>query len=69
MHVGHLRSAVIGDALRHILDFARRRSAATTSATGGSQFGMLIQYLVEHPDELAPHADVDGEQEAMSARS
>ncbi|NUS54545.1 MAG: arginine--tRNA ligase, partial [Streptomycetaceae bacterium] len=31
----------------------------------GTQFGMLIQYLFENPGELAPAADVDGEQ-AMS---
>ncbi|MEU7583891.1 arginine--tRNA ligase [Streptomyces sp. NPDC041068] len=66
MHVGHLRSAVIGDALRHLLDFTGEKTIGRHHiGDWGTQFGMLIQYLIEHPDELAPAADVDGEQ-AMS---
>ncbi|WP_336054507.1 arginine--tRNA ligase [Streptomyces sp. CA2R101] len=66
MHVGHLRSAVIGDALRHILDFTGERTIGRHHiGDWGTQFGMLIQYLIENPGELAPAADVDGEQ-AMS---
>ncbi|BDM73776.1 arginine--tRNA ligase [Streptomyces nigrescens] len=66
MHVGHLRSAVIGDALRHMLDFTGERTIGRHHiGDWGTQFGMLIQYLIEHPGELAPAADVDGEQ-AMS---
>lgn len=53
MHVGHLRSSVIGDALANILEFMgetviRRHHIGDW----GTQFGMLIQYLVEHPQEL-----------------
>ncbi|MFE3884545.1 arginine--tRNA ligase [Streptomyces lydicus] len=63
MHVGHLRSAVIGDALRHILDFTGERTIGRHHiGDWGTQFGMLIQYLIENPGELAPAADVDGEQ-------
>ncbi|MFD8546713.1 arginine--tRNA ligase [Streptomyces sp. NPDC059649] len=66
MHVGHLRSAVIGDALRHMLDFTGERTIGRHHiGDWGTQFGMLIQYLIEHPGELAPASEVDGEQ-AMS---
>ncbi len=66
MHVGHLRSAVIGDALRAMLDFTGEKTIGRHHiGDWGTQFGMLIQYLFEHPGELAPAEDVDGEQ-AMS---
>ncbi|MER7377735.1 arginine--tRNA ligase [Streptomyces lanatus] len=66
MHVGHLRSAVIGDALRGMLDFTGEQTIGRHHiGDWGTQFGMLIQYLFEHPGELAPAEDVDGEQ-AMS---
>ncbi|WP_338703652.1 arginine--tRNA ligase [Streptomyces sp. Q6] len=68
MHVGHLRSAVIGDALRGMLDFTGERTIGRHHiGDWGTQFGMLIQYLIENPDALAPAAEdaVDGEQ-AMS---
>ena len=66
MHVGHLRSAVIGDALRGMLDFTGEQTIGRHHiGDWGTQFGMLIQYLFENPGELAPAADVDGEQ-AMS---
>ncbi|ATL29571.1 arginine--tRNA ligase [Streptomyces formicae] len=66
MHVGHLRSAVIGDALRAMLDFTGEKTIGRHHiGDWGTQFGMLIQYLIENPDQLAPAADVDGEQ-AMS---
>ncbi|MBC9718687.1 arginine--tRNA ligase [Streptomyces sp. TRM66268-LWL] len=66
MHVGHLRSAVIGDALRGMLDFTGEQTIGRHHiGDWGTQFGMLIQYLIEHPGELAPADEVDGEQ-AMS---
>ncbi|WP_432081192.1 arginine--tRNA ligase [Streptomyces sp. WAC 04229] len=66
MHVGHLRSAVIGDALRGMLDFTGEKTIGRHHiGDWGTQFGMLIQYLFEHPGELAPAEEVDGEQ-AMS---
>ncbi|MEU2785437.1 arginine--tRNA ligase [Streptomyces sp. NPDC007110] len=66
MHVGHLRSAVIGDALRGMLDFTGEKTIGRHHiGDWGTQFGMLIQYLMEHPGELAPPSEVDG-QEAMS---
>ncbi|MFD9885173.1 arginine--tRNA ligase [Streptomyces alboflavus] len=66
MHVGHLRSAVIGDALRQMLDFTGEKTIGRHHiGDWGTQFGMLIQYLIEHPDELSPETDTDGDQ-AMS---
>ncbi|MFJ8650395.1 arginine--tRNA ligase [Streptomyces sp. NPDC093546] len=67
MHVGHLRSAVIGDAVVKILEFAGEKVIRRHHiGDWGTQFGMLIQYLIEHPHEL-DHKDaaVSGE-EAMS---
>ncbi|MEV5534682.1 arginine--tRNA ligase [Streptomyces prunicolor] len=67
MHVGHLRSAVIGDAVVQLLEFTGE-SVVRRHHIGdwGTQFGMLIQYLDEHPGELDHgDADVTGE-EAMS---
>ncbi|MGV9249443.1 arginine--tRNA ligase [Streptomyces sp. NPDC003710] len=67
MHVGHLRSAVIGDSVVKLLEFTgetviRRHHIGDW----GTQFGMLIQYLDEHPHELDHKAaEVSGE-EAMS---
>jgi arginyl-tRNA synthetase len=53
MHVGHLRSTVIGDAIAQILEY-RGEKVVRRHHIGdwGTQFGMLIQYLVEHPHEL-----------------
>ncbi|MCX5430917.1 arginine--tRNA ligase [Streptomyces sp. NBC_00257] len=70
MHVGHLRSAVIGDAMVQILEFTGE-SVVRRHHIGdwGTQFGMLIQYLTEHPHELTHEGDggeVDGEA-AMSS--
>ncbi|MEV6318794.1 arginine--tRNA ligase [Streptomyces sp. NPDC051776] len=72
MHVGHLRSTVIGDALVQILEH-RGETVIRRHHIGdwGTQFGMLIQYLVEHPHELDHASDSaygDGEGEAAMAR-
>ncbi|QNE79334.1 arginine--tRNA ligase [Streptomyces finlayi] len=53
MHVGHLRSAVIGDAMVQILEFTGENVIRRHHiGDWGTQFGMLIQYLIEHPGEL-----------------
>ncbi|MEW2257550.1 arginine--tRNA ligase [Streptomyces sp. NPDC047869] len=67
MHVGHLRSAVIGDAVVQLLEFAGENVVRRHHiGDWGTQFGMLIQYLEEHPHELDhKDAQVTGE-EAMS---
>lgn len=70
MHVGHLRSAVIGAAMVEILEFTGEKVVRRHHiGDWGTQFGMLIQYLMEHPHELdhkaEDGAEVSGE-EAMS---
>ncbi|MEV8101978.1 arginine--tRNA ligase [Streptomyces sp. NPDC088135] len=69
MHVGHLRSAVIGDAMVQILEFTGE-SVVRRHHIGdwGTQFGMLIQYLIEHPDELTHEGD-GGEADGEAAMS
>ncbi|MFD7526424.1 arginine--tRNA ligase [Streptomyces sp. NPDC059849] len=69
MHVGHLRSAVIGDAVVQILEFTGE-SVVRRHHIGdwGTQFGMLIQYLTEHPGELTHEGD-GGEADGEAAMS
>ncbi|MER8068143.1 arginine--tRNA ligase [Streptomyces sp. NPDC094034] len=67
MHVGHLRSAVIGAAMVEILEFTGEKVIRRHHiGDWGTQFGMLIQYLIEHPHELDHKGAVSGE-EAMSS--
>ncbi|MER5275984.1 arginine--tRNA ligase [Streptomyces sp. NPDC002809] len=68
MHVGHLRSAVIGDAMAQILEFTGE-SVVRRHHIGdwGTQFGMLIQYLIEHPDELNHEGGQGDGEAAMSS--
>ncbi|MCJ0874160.1 arginine--tRNA ligase [Streptomyces sp. AP-93] len=70
MHVGHLRSAVIGAAMVEILEFTGEKVVRRHHiGDWGTQFGMLIQYLLEHPHELDHKAEDGGEvsgEEAMS---
>ncbi|WP_030302121.1 arginine--tRNA ligase [Streptomyces katrae] len=74
MHVGHLRSAVIGAAMVEILEFTGEKVVRRHHiGDWGTQFGMLIQYLIEHPHELDHKAAADGDdtlevsgEEAMS---
>ncbi len=48
MHVGHLRSTVIGDALAHTLAFLGHRVIRQNHlGDWGTQFGMLIEHLLE----------------------
>jgi arginyl-tRNA synthetase len=67
MHVGHLRSTVIGDAVTRILEH-RGDEVIRRHHIGdwGTQFGMLIQYLIEHPHELDHASDGEGAEAAMA---
>lgn len=57
MHVGHLRTTVIGDALARILGYLGSDVVrANHLGDWGTQFGMLIQYLDEHPEADWHHA-------------
>jgi arginyl-tRNA synthetase len=48
MHVGHLRSTIIGDALARVLDFIGHKVIRQNHVGDwGTQFGMLIAYLNE----------------------
>ncbi|MGN2639221.1 arginine--tRNA ligase [Nocardia takedensis] len=51
MHVGHLRTTIIGDSLVRVLGFLGAEVVRVNHlGDWGTQFGMLIQYLDEHPD-------------------
>jgi arginyl-tRNA synthetase len=51
MHVGHLRSSVIGDALVRVLGHLGAEVVRQNHVGDwGTQFGMLIQHLDEHPE-------------------
>ncbi|MGI5127235.1 arginine--tRNA ligase [Pseudonocardia sp. CA-107938] len=50
MHVGHLRSTVVGDALARLLGHAGATVVRQNHlGDWGTNFGMLVQYLAEHP--------------------
>jgi arginyl-tRNA synthetase len=58
MHVGHLRTTIIGDALARVLDFLGAHVVRQNHlGDWGTQFGMLIQYLDEHPELPWRHQD------------
>ena len=59
MHVGHLRSTIIGDCIARILEFMGHQVLRLNHVGDwGTQFGMLITYLKEvYPDALI-QADV-----------
>ena len=68
MHVGHLRTTVIGDALARVLghlggDVIRENHVGDW----GTQFGMLIQHLDEHPELAWRRADLAPGANAVSA--
>lgn len=70
MHVGHLRSAVIGDAVVQILEFTGENVVRRHHiGDWGTQFGMLIQYLDEHPHELDHKEGEDLQQSGEQAMS
>ncbi len=52
MHVGHLRSSIIGDSVRRILHFAGYRTVGDIHmGDWGTQMGMMISELeLQHPD-------------------
>ncbi|MFJ2091950.1 arginine--tRNA ligase [Streptomyces sp. NPDC087901] len=70
MHVGHLRSAVIGDAMAQILEFTGETVVRRHHiGDWGTQFGMLIQYLIEHPAELNHEGGEGGQGDGEAAMS
>ena len=58
MHVGHLRSAIIGDALQRVLRFAGHHVVSDVHfGDWGTPYGMLIREL-EHEQPALPYFDV-----------
>ncbi len=54
MHVGHLRSTIIGDALARVLTHLGGTVVRQNHiGDWGTQYGMLIQYLAEHPADTS----------------
>jgi arginyl-tRNA synthetase len=54
MHVGHLRSTIIGDALARILEFLGHDVLRLNHiGDWGTQFGMLIAYLKQYQPDVA----------------
>jgi arginyl-tRNA synthetase len=48
MHVGHLRTTIVGDAVVRVLDFTGHRVIRDNHVGDwGTQFGMLIEYLLD----------------------
>lgn len=60
MHVGHLRSTIIGDAVCRMLEFVGHDVLRVNHVGDwGTQFGMLITYLLaEYPDFLSNPPDI-----------
>ncbi|WP_027586496.1 arginine--tRNA ligase [Acidipropionibacterium thoenii] len=54
MHVGHLRSTIIGDCFNRVLS-AQGHTVIPQNHIGdwGTQFGMLVQYIVEHQVDVS----------------
>ena len=69
MHVGHLRTTIIGDALARLLEHLGAEVIRQNHlGDWGTQFGMLIQYLDEHPDAKWRAGDLaEGELGTVSA--
>ena len=61
LHVGHLRSTIIGDSLARVFNFLGYNVLRLNHiGDWGTQFGMLIQYLQEqHPEVLSGKESTD----------
>ena len=71
MHVGHLRSTIIGDAVVRTLEFLGHTLIRQNHVGDwGTQFGMLIAYLEEQPsgDNETALADLEGFYRAAKMR-
>ncbi len=69
MHVGHLRSSIIGDSISRVLEHLGH-SVIRQNHVGdwGTQFGMLVAYLVEQQKENAEFQLADLEQFYRAAK-
>lgn len=67
MHVGHLRTTIIGDCLARVFGFLGADVVrANHLGDWGTQFGMLIQFIDEHPEKHWHASDV-GPESTVSA--
>jgi arginyl-tRNA synthetase len=72
LHVGHLRSTIIGDAIARVLDFLGHRVIRQNHiGDWGTQFGMLIAYLrsLHIPHELTTENTESTETEDIKSNS
>ncbi|MGW6124213.1 arginine--tRNA ligase [Nocardia sp. NPDC055165] len=68
MHVGHLRTTIIGDSLARVFGFLGADVIrANHLGDWGTQFGMLIQYIDEHPESSWHTEELDKETSSVSA--
>lgn len=68
MHVGHLRTTILGDSLARVLEYLGGVVIRQNHlGDWGTQFGMLIQYLSEHPDAQWHQGEVAGGESPVSA--
>ena len=68
MHVGHLRTTIIGDALVRVLGFLGAEVIRQNHlGDWGTQFGMLIQYLDDHPEAVWHHDQLTARTSTVSA--
>lgn len=69
MHVGHLRSSIIGDSIARVLDFLGHEVIRQNHVGDwGTQFGMLVAYMVEQQKDNAAFELADLEQFYRAAK-
>ncbi|PVZ09671.1 MULTISPECIES: arginine--tRNA ligase [unclassified Pseudomonas] len=69
MHVGHLRSTIIGDAVANVLEFLGDTVIRQNHVGDwGTQFGMLLAYLQENPADSDELADLENFYRAAKKR-
>ena len=69
MHVGHLRSSIIGDSIARVLEFLGHKVIRQNHVGDwGTQFGMLVAYLVEQQQDNAEFKLADLEQFYRNAK-
>ncbi|WP_107976732.1 arginine--tRNA ligase [Neisseria mucosa] len=69
MHVGHLRSSIIGDSISRVLEFMGNTVVRQNHVGDwGTQFGMLVAYLVEQQKDNAEFELADLEQFYRAAK-
>lgn len=69
MHVGHLRSSIIGDSIARVLGFLGHKVVRQNHVGDwGTQFGMLVAYMVEQQKDNATFELADLEQFYRNAK-